>query len=80
MATSNSGGTAGHLHIHALVFSPSSPSSRLINDVSGTLGIDIDRDWLGRNVFATHVHQRWATGLAKRGCGHQARQWLMSGR
>lgn len=62
------GGHGWHLHIHALVYSASTMGSGLVNDVDVVLGSSVDRDWLGRNVFAAQVHSRWSKGLAKAGC------------
>lgn len=62
------GGHGWHLHIHALVFSVTSLSSGLVEDAERRLGCGVDRDWLGRSMFAARIHQRWSQGLAKAGC------------
>ncbi|WP_235631018.1 protein rep [Mycobacteroides abscessus] len=62
------GGHGWHLHIHALVFSATSLSSGLIEDIERTLGCKVDRDWLSRNAFAARIYQRWSQGLVKAGC------------
>ncbi|SLH82312.1 hypothetical protein [Mycobacteroides abscessus] len=61
-------GHGWHLHIHALVFSASSLSSGLIDNIERTLGCGVDRDWLSRNIFAFCVYKRWSQGLTKAGC------------
>ncbi|WP_236742937.1 hypothetical protein [Mycobacteroides abscessus] len=62
------GGHGWHLHIHALVFSATSLSSGLIEDIERTLGCNVDRDWLSRTAFAARIYQRWSQGLIKAGC------------
>ena len=62
------GGHGWHLHIHALVFAGSSLQAGLDDQLSHELvGARVDRPWLGRNVFASRVHQRWSAGLKKAG-------------
>jgi hypothetical protein len=63
-----SGGHGWHLHIHALVYSASTMGSGLVDDVEIALGLRVDRDWLGRSVFAARGHNRWSKGLARAGC------------
>ncbi|MDI3312934.1 MAG: hypothetical protein QJR12_01195 [Mycobacterium sp.] len=62
------GGNGWHLHVHALVFSMSELSAGLVSDIEAVLGIDVDRSWLGRNVFASRIYQRWSSGLLKADC------------
>lgn len=61
------GGHGWHLHIHALVFSASSMAGGLATELPVWVGGAVDRDWLARNVFASRVHSRWATGLCRAG-------------
>ncbi|SKU75237.1 Uncharacterised protein [Mycobacteroides abscessus subsp. bolletii] len=62
------GGHGWHLHIHALLFSATPLSSGLIKDISSVLDVDVDREWLARNIFAGRIHQRWVKGVTKAGC------------
>ncbi len=63
-----SGGHGWHLHVHALVFACSSLESGLADRLpSGLVGARVDSRWLGRNVFAARVHDRWSAGLKKGG-------------
>ncbi|WP_237155290.1 hypothetical protein [Mycobacteroides abscessus] len=62
------GGHGWHLHIHALVFSATSMSSGLNDEISSVPDVRVDREWLARNVFAGRIHHRWVKGVAKAGC------------
>ncbi|AMU55108.1 hypothetical protein E3G42_001519 [Mycobacteroides abscessus] len=61
-------GHGWHLHIHALLFSATSLSTGLVRDTASVLGVEVDRDWLARSVFAGRIHQRWTKGVTKAGC------------
>lgn len=62
------GGNGWHLHVHALVFSMNGLAAGLVSDFETILDIDVDRSWLGRNVFASRIYQRWSAGLVKADC------------
>jgi hypothetical protein len=62
------GGHGWHLHVHALIFSMSGLSAGLVSNLGAVLGTDVDRSWLGRNVFASRIYQRWSAGLVKADC------------
>lgn len=61
------GGHGWHLHVHALVFSASSMTSGLAPELPAWFGDVVDREWLARNLFASRIHSRWATGLHRAG-------------
>lgn len=61
------GGHGWHLHVHALVFSASGLASALRSDLSNWCDYSFDRDWLGRNAFASRVHDRWSAGVQRAG-------------
>lgn len=61
------GGHGWHLHIHALIFCASTLRAGLRSDLPDWINVHQDREWLGRNVFASRVHGRWSAGLEKAG-------------
>lgn len=61
------GGHGWHLHIHALVFSPTGMESALSVETPFWFSKEIDREWFARYAFAARVHARWSAGLHKAG-------------
>jgi hypothetical protein len=62
------GGNGWHLHVHALIFSPSSLTAGLADRLPQELAATkVDPSWLSSNFFAARVHDRWSAGLAKAG-------------
>ncbi len=67
-----------HLHAHVLVVSVDGLAAgladgaadavrRILRSSNNASAVAVDREWLGRNMFAALVWQRWASGLAKAG-------------
>ena len=72
------GSNGWHLHAHVLVVSVDGLAAGLADSAADTVrtilrssntssAIGVDLEWLGRNMFAALMWQRWATGLARAG-------------